>query len=297
MKIGAFARQFGIPVDTIRYYVDNGILLTEKINNQHVFDEKCVRDMELVLELKRMRFSILEIQKMLSFLRVTNLSDPQDELLFLEWLAKKQHLLEQEVASLQQAIGVITQKRGSFPRNQAQESRSLGIPLPCFSWFCCPDCGKSLALNHARVMHNQVFHGELECACGYGCTIEEGIVVAPSANRSTPGSLQTDNPRQEFVSNTDPLYVNFSQKPVEWFRKRLRPGGAKTQGILLEIGTGLGFFLATFLENLGENGWYIATDASLAFLQYNKKVLERSGKNPNVLFLAADVTRLPLRQR
>ena len=51
MRIGAFAEKYNMNVSAVRYYVERGLLTPQRRNNQYVFDDDCMKDMEKILSL------------------------------------------------------------------------------------------------------------------------------------------------------------------------------------------------------------------------------------------------------
>ena len=58
MKIGEVAKEYGLSVDTVNYYVSLGLLVPQRRGSQRVFDERTRRDIEMILELREMEFSL-----------------------------------------------------------------------------------------------------------------------------------------------------------------------------------------------------------------------------------------------
>ena len=52
MKIGDFAKKYGLNITTVRYYVERALLTPERKNNQYVFTPSCMEDMEKILKYK-----------------------------------------------------------------------------------------------------------------------------------------------------------------------------------------------------------------------------------------------------
>ncbi|MBK0151610.1 MerR family transcriptional regulator, partial [Bacillus sp. S74] len=52
MKISKFAEVNNVSVDTIRHYMDLGLVIPEKKGSHYFFDEYCQKDIELILEYK-----------------------------------------------------------------------------------------------------------------------------------------------------------------------------------------------------------------------------------------------------
>ena len=62
MRIGAFAEKYNMNVSAVRYYVERGLLTPQRRNNQYVFDDDCMKDMEKILRYKSFHFSLSEIE-------------------------------------------------------------------------------------------------------------------------------------------------------------------------------------------------------------------------------------------
>ena len=61
MRIGKVSEKYHISVDNIYYYINYGLLVPPKPRGQYVFDEQTVRDLEWILSLKELDFSLREI--------------------------------------------------------------------------------------------------------------------------------------------------------------------------------------------------------------------------------------------
>ena len=69
MRIGAFAKKFGVPISTVRYYIQRGFIIPEIKNGQFLFDEYSIGDMNRIDAWKHMRFSLNEIHELISLYR------------------------------------------------------------------------------------------------------------------------------------------------------------------------------------------------------------------------------------
>lgn len=77
MRIGKVSEKYHISVDNIYYYINYGLLVPPKPRGQYVFDEQTVRDLEWILGLKELDFSLREIHVILSLKRISGLADPR----------------------------------------------------------------------------------------------------------------------------------------------------------------------------------------------------------------------------
>lgn len=71
MKIGQLSKKMDIPMDTIRYYISRGLLCPKQKNGQYVFQSEDEADLNYIISLKKMKFSIKEIETMIRIRRTS----------------------------------------------------------------------------------------------------------------------------------------------------------------------------------------------------------------------------------
>lgn len=91
MRIGEFAQKHSITQDTIRHYLDMGLLVAEKKGGQYKFSEADSKDVDKILELKQLDFSLIEIQKLLMFQRLSGANTDVSRNLYLSFLEEKKN--------------------------------------------------------------------------------------------------------------------------------------------------------------------------------------------------------------
>lgn len=293
MKIGKFAKKNDLTVDTVRYYVELGLLLPEKVNNQFSFDEKCQNDLEEIIDLKNMHFSISQIQSIFSVRRFTKLINDEELNYYISFFENKKNELLKQKKEIEKAVKHIDEKIKNIRNNFKERNIELGIPVRFLSDLSCPKCRENLNLVKGNIENNQIFDGELACECGYKAKIENGILVTENAKKYTPENLEKDNPGNIFVKRTNMSFANLIYKGMSWIYKRVNQIDLNGK-IILEIGTGSGFFLKKLIESLDENSIYIAVDNNLEFLKSTKKYLQAIGKKVNIVFIACDFKEIPL---
>lgn len=134
MRIGQVSEKYGISVDNLYYYIQYGLLVPPRPKSQYVFDEKTLKDLELVLELKGLDFSLNEIHKILSLYRVSHLADPQDCQELKALFQGKQRSCIQEKERLEAAIRRLGGK--IWELSQKQERQKDGSACPSGCWIC-----------------------------------------------------------------------------------------------------------------------------------------------------------------
>lgn len=78
MKIGEFSEHFNLPFETVRYYINKGLLIPHVKNDRYSFAPKDIKDIELILKLKSFRFSLHDIHRIISLKRLSNLDNPNE---------------------------------------------------------------------------------------------------------------------------------------------------------------------------------------------------------------------------
>ena len=72
MKIGQVVQRYGIPVNTLYFYINNGLLVPPRRNSQYVFDPHTLEELEWLLELKELEFPLKTIHRLLSLRRISS---------------------------------------------------------------------------------------------------------------------------------------------------------------------------------------------------------------------------------
>lgn len=106
MKIKDFANKYQIQTDTIRYYEKENLLNPiRRENGYREFDEECEKQIQLIIVLKQLGFTIKEIQQSL-ILRDRSIStECKDATVLL--LNQKIMNLEEKIRFYQQALRVV----------------------------------------------------------------------------------------------------------------------------------------------------------------------------------------------
>ena len=83
MKIGKFAQVNNLSIDTIRHYMDLGLILPEKQGGQYCFDSRCQKALEQILNLKGLGFNLSEIKIIFFYESFGRLTDYEGDINYL----------------------------------------------------------------------------------------------------------------------------------------------------------------------------------------------------------------------
>ncbi|HAS74081.1 MAG TPA: methyltransferase, partial [Clostridiales bacterium UBA8960] len=140
MKIGAFAKRNGTSIDTIRHYMDLGLLVPEKIGSQYTFDERCQGELEEIFYLKSIGFLLSEIQKLMLFRRIGKLTGYDRRTTYKAYFENRLSLIEQEMAHLAEVSDALRRELESMHETEPEMVHSAGVPIAGLLIFECPRC-------------------------------------------------------------------------------------------------------------------------------------------------------------
>ena len=110
MRIGKVSELYHISVDNLYYYINYGLLVPPRPKGQYLFDQATLKDLEWILELKELDFSLREIHIILSLRRVSGLADAQDVEELKAIYAGKRDFCTREIQRKQEIISRLDQK-------------------------------------------------------------------------------------------------------------------------------------------------------------------------------------------
>lgn len=205
MKIGEFAKKHEVTIDTVRYYIEEGLLTPFKENTQYCFTEIDDDVMDSIMALKNMNFKIDEMKAYLLFQTLFTNSTFNYLGGFRQRFLDKLEENKQEIKRLQKINKIIESRVGTGEREEENLSVSRGISLKFIGSLVCPDCNESLELCDPILEHNEVVEGRLLCPdCGKEYYIRYGIL---SDDPITDIEIRTDG-----LSDAFDKYIKINDK-------------------------------------------------------------------------------------
>ena len=293
MKISKFGQENNLTVDTIRHYMDLGLLVPEKKGGHYNFDDNCQMDLELIIEFKSMGFSLIEIKTIFTFKNLGMLAGYEENAYYQSLFDHKYEKIEVEIARLTSVSEKIKKKIDEYNQTPEHTSAPMGININNIHLLACPKCGGPLSLENGSINKNQIIDGELACNC-QTYKVEAGILFSGTFNKSFPIS-NTDEYISEYILNTDSFYLETLQKGLQTLKRKIT-GLHLESTVILEPGTGIGFFLRTIYHDLPDNSVYIAVDYNIEKLKFLKRILERTGLKKEILFICSDFSAIPIKK-
>lgn len=178
MKIGEFSKKHQVTVDTVRHYINEGLLTPLRENTQYNFSEIDDRVMDSILLLKSMNFKLEEMKAYLLFQTMYTNNTFSYLGSFRKEFEDKLEENKKEIERLIKMNELIEKQIGEYQ----ELSFSRGVSLRMLSDFVCPDCDENLELEASEISHNEIMEGKLTCPkCGriyyirYGFMSDEPI--------------------------------------------------------------------------------------------------------------------------
>lgn len=100
MKIGEFSKINKISIETVRHYIDLGLIIPYKNGAQYEFNEKCQKELENILELKSLSFTLNEIKSIFVYETLGKLSVTEKNNILHDIFTLKQKEINKKINEL-----------------------------------------------------------------------------------------------------------------------------------------------------------------------------------------------------
>lgn len=295
MRIGEFSKSFGSTNHTVRHYMELGLLIPEKDGEHFKFSGDDMRDMEHILFLKSLGFSLKEIQDTLSHFRLSGKNRELHSDPYIEFLSNKKEALIQERKNTSLLIQTIQQEIQRCQSSIRKEIKVSGVPLASLPLFCCPICGGSLVIEGGKIEEQNLLDGQMKCKdCTYRLSVRNGIVINDRSVRQKElrGCLLPN--QMEYLKAASSSFINFRYKSMELLSQKMEEIVENPQYIL-ELNFCIGTFFKHYQLRMPHSATYFLVEYDLDRLQAVKRDLEESYPDLSVVYLCCDVRKLPIR--
>lgn len=293
MKIGDFARKYGLNITTVRYYVERALLTPERKNNQYIFNKSCMEDMEKILKYKRLRFSLEEIELLFFLEKTSKFRDDIILEIFSDLLNKKKRELEEDVKEISSIVKCLEDEIKNFSFiSCAKDNSPNGIPFTFIPYLYCPVCQTPLSLESVNISNNKISSGKLLCQCGYESKIENGVILCSGYTESTP--FKAFENIESVLSITEDYgneYISLMDKTYMWMYHQI-PEIKEPQYIM--AGPFTVNFLLRYCEKFSRNTIFIIIDPSLKRIKKLQDYMKDF--DLQTVFIAGDLRKIPLKE-
>ncbi|WP_425449068.1 MerR family transcriptional regulator [Dethiothermospora halolimnae] len=295
MKIGKFASENNISVDTIRYYMDLGLLVPQKLGGHYDFDKRCKGDLENIIRFKDMGFTLNEIKNLFIFKKLGKLTPYEEDQHYKAFFTNKYKEVNDKIRDLVKTREFLKGKIDELSEVKYGDNFKMGIDINLLNFFICRNCKSNLILNEGNIENNKIIKGKLTCRCGKEYIIEDGIMIL---NKETLGKTGIDSSHTmvEYINETHPRYLENIYISLEWGHKNIEFNDLKDK-VILDLGSGSGFFLRYVYEDLPEDAVYIAVDHDINRHRFLKDILQKSSIEKNIIFICCDFLDMPIKDK
>lgn len=295
MKIGKFGEVNNISIDTIRHYMDLSLIIPERKGSHYFFDEYCQTDLELILYYKDLGFSLNEIKELFFYKKLAKSMNYENDPFYQSLFKLKYDKMEQEIEILVKRRDKLKKVLHDLLLTNETSNSIIGIDLSVLHLLTCSKCSKKLILQDGIINNNQITEGRLLCNCDEEYIITSGIITAGKSFKLNEQTSLEDT-ISDYIHETDNAYLENMHREGEWAKKKLIHLNLNNK-LILDLGSGLGFFLRNIYEELPEDCLYIAVDRDLNKLLFLKDVLARRNPKRNILFICADFLNIPIQNQ
>lgn len=174
MKIGEFSKKHQVTVDTVRHYINEGLLTPLRENTQYNFSEIDDRVMDSILLLKSMNFKLEEMKAYLLFQTMYTNNTFSYLGSFRKEFEDKLEENKKEIQRLQEMNELIEKQIAGY----REVKFSRGVSLRMLPDLICPDCDENLELEASEISHNEIMEGKLTCPkCSRTYYIRYGFIA------------------------------------------------------------------------------------------------------------------------
>ncbi len=306
MKIGQFATKHNTSIDTIRHYMSLGLLIPEKDNAQYDFDENCSHDFHEITELKKIGFTLNEIQQLILYRRIGKLTAYDQRITYTSFFEKKNEQIDHEIEKLNDMKlnlnRALDEMKVKLDQDKTVEIDSIGVHLSSLDLFVCPVCHEPFEITEGSIQKGILVNATLTCPCDYKLQIIDGIIYTPDVANGENHSIESTDLSQysehyidEYINTTHMDYLKKLHAGLSWSLRHV--SSESLDGVVaLELGSGHGYFMRHMLDRFPVNSTYIAVDHDPIKTMWLKKIIERSHPKCKIIFLCSDFVSMPLKE-
>ncbi|WJE25523.1 MerR family transcriptional regulator [Bacillus cereus] len=206
MKIGKFGEKNNLSIDTIRHYMDLGLIIPEKKGGHYFFDECCQKDIELILEYKWLGFSLNEIKELFLYKSLAKSMNYEKDTFYQSLFKLKYEKMEHEIKILKERRDKLKAALNDLSITTEISNSILGIDLRVLNFLTCFKCSGNLILQDGIINSNQIMEGKLTCNCGEEYVITSGILTA-GKSFETSDRASFEDPISDYIHETDSSYL------------------------------------------------------------------------------------------
>ena len=295
IRIGEFSKKHNVTQNTVRHYLEMGLLLTKKIGGQYIFSENDNRDMKRIINLKDLGFNLGEISRLLTYLRLSGFETNEYENMLMKMLYNKRDEIRKVTQKYEKMYFDIDGAIEKIQKDSIRNISAIGFPVSYLGILRCPDCKSMLNINNGIIDNNMLIEGNIKCKCGYHLLLKDGIFIEEKTVRKRKVNGEPMPSSEEYLKTASPKFINFVCNGMIKMTDELKKYHNDSK-LILELEHCVGYFLTHYIEHLPKDATYILVDYDLDKIAGLKKSLELIQEHKNFIFLCCDINRIPLKE-
>ena len=154
--------------------------------------------------------------------------------------------MEQEIELLEKKQDKLKEALHNLSIETEISSSILGVDLKVLHLFKCVKCNGNLILEDGIINKNQIIEGKLICNCGEEYAIISGVLTAGNLLKAYEKTSLEDS-ISDYIHETDTAFWKMFKEEENGQKKLMQLD--LNEKILLDLGSGIGFFYEIFMKN------------------------------------------------
>lgn len=293
MRISEFAKKHKTTQDTIRHYLDMGLLISKKDGAHYRFNESDSIEIEKIMELKNLEFSLSQIQQLLCLYRLGGDKTYEYIDFYLYLLEEKKEAIKKKQQKYAKVESNLKDKINELNIDKTNKTRVLGLPMSSMDILRCPNCKGILNIYDGIIEKNMVIKGNVKCECNYNAIIENGIYIDEEFIIENTFNEKDRPSKKEYMETASPKFINFYYDGMSMLIDNIQKYKTKPKYIM-ELESCAGTFLMQYIKYMAEDTTFIVIDYDIVRLTNLKNNIKSHHKHSNFIFFCCDVDRLPI---
>lgn len=295
MRIGEFAKNNNISIDTVRYYIQLNLIHPIRKGKYFYFEHQQQKQLDKILKYKEMRFSLDEIKKLIHTEKFNLLETNVKSSLFEEMLAVKKDEIHQEINLLNDILVRLNDEIEIAKHNIYQNISSNGMNFNNLEILCCPQCHKNIIFKDGTLKDNGIYYGKAECTCGSFVTVNEGIIISSQSPEDIFNpSNDYRNHIDEFINNMPQSFIELMLHYLEEIIRYLDKIDLSDK-IVISIKSGAGTLGLNLLNTCHDIKTLILVEEDINKLRIAKRTLDKLYADKNIIYICSELNSLPLK--
>lgn len=289
MKMGEFAKKHNVTVDTVRHYINIGLLTPLRENTQFNFSEIDDNVMESISLLKSMNYKLEEMKGFLLFQTMfSNSSFKQIDNVQKKFKDKLEEN-KREIRKLQEMNELIEKQLGETKKSEFKR----GVPLSMLSELVCPDCGKQLSLDASDITNNEILEGKLVCPkCGKTYYIRFGLLSDKEIDEFDSDGIKSwfDGIFDQYIEKNDENYILKIREFYQRTAEIVSENSQSAKNIFID-GESSGFINSGIFRSLPRDANVFIRVSSVLIKTFMEDILPK-----NAIIYQGDMNNVPYKQ-